>query len=375
MAAAAAPAHAIRIRPRTKLEVGSRVRASARGRPPDGSRAGQGAARDRRARDRACKGRGRAGVRRRALGRRPGFANTIARELGVRGTLIVVAGPAYWAITSYPDPMRAADALRSAVNARENDRLVDELVPAIRRIGRIDPGPAAIDVRRSPTGAGRPERRRLPRRPRRRVQARRADRRGRDRAAVHPGGVLLAARARRRRAREREVHEAGEQSADDELVELGDEIRELDLDTAMPGASRAGAHRVRAGDRALRPGERAALGRPERVPGRTGAGRDRRRQAPSCGGARATRVEQHRWPKATSSGSPHPSGSSDARLTHYMRWLDRGFETTTSSGAGRSRTSSSSGARCGSTSRCRAATTACWPAARCRGPSGSRARS
>ena len=52
------------------------------------------------------------------------------------------------------------------------------------------------------------------------------------------GAVLLAARARRRRAREQEVHEAGERSADDELVAMGDEIRELDLDTEMPGASR-----------------------------------------------------------------------------------------------------------------------------------------
>ena len=70
-----------------------------------------------------------------------GFANEIDRELGVRGSLIVVAGPAYWVVTSYPDADAAADALRSAVNARPNDRLVDELVPAIRRIGRIDPGP------------------------------------------------------------------------------------------------------------------------------------------------------------------------------------------------------------------------------------------
>ena len=35
------------------------------------------------------------------------------------------------------------------------------------------------------------------------------------------------------------MREAGERSADDELVALGDEIRELDLDTSMPDASRA----------------------------------------------------------------------------------------------------------------------------------------
>ncbi|MGH2839052.1 MAG: hypothetical protein ACRDJY_11995, partial [Thermoleophilaceae bacterium] len=52
------------------------------------------------------------------------------------------------------------------------------------------------------------------------------------------GAVLLAARARRRRARAHEVREAAERSADDELVALGDEIRALDLDTEMPDASR-----------------------------------------------------------------------------------------------------------------------------------------
>ena len=53
------------------------------------------------------------------------------------------------------------------------------------------------------------------------------------------GALLLAARVRRRRAREAEVRESGERSADEELVALGDEIRELDLDTSMPSASRA----------------------------------------------------------------------------------------------------------------------------------------
>ena len=164
------------------------------------------------------------------------YANGIDRELGVRGSLIVVAGPAYWVVTSYPDADAAADALRSAVNARPNDRLVDELIPAIRRIGRIDPGPGD-DVQSQP-GPDVPN----------------ADDFLDDLgdafklgvlivagAIALPfilGAVLLAARARRRRAREHEVQEAGERSADDELVALGDEIRELDLDTEMPGASR-----------------------------------------------------------------------------------------------------------------------------------------
>jgi hypothetical protein len=52
------------------------------------------------------------------------------------------------------------------------------------------------------------------------------------------GAILLMAAVRRRRAREEEVRRSGERSADDELVALGDEIRDLDLDTSMPNASR-----------------------------------------------------------------------------------------------------------------------------------------
>ena len=167
-----------------------------------------------------------------------GFANQVDRGLGVLGTLIVVAGLDYWAVTSYPQADEAADALRSAVRARDDDRLVDELVPAIRRIGEIDPGPGS-DPSPVPAQDDVPD----------------ADDFFDDvgdafklgvlivaGAIALPfvlGAVLLAARARRRRAREREVHEAGERSADDELVALGDEIRELDLDTSMPNASRA----------------------------------------------------------------------------------------------------------------------------------------
>ena len=170
-----------------------------------------------------------------------GFANHVARDIGLRGTLIVVAGPAYWAITSYPNSDAAAAALRSAVNARDNDRLVDELVPAIRRIGRIDPGPSADPEQVQPgSPAG---------------DVPNADDFLDDigdafklgvlivaGAVALPfilGAVLLAVRARRRRARDREVREAGEKSADDELIELGEDIRSLDLDTEMPGASRA----------------------------------------------------------------------------------------------------------------------------------------
>lgn len=165
------------------------------------------------------------------------FANEIDQTLHVRGSLIAVAGRDYWIVTSYPQSDAAANALRTAVNESPDDRLVDELLTAIPEIARIDPGPDADPGQQQPDSV--PD----------------ADDFFDDigdafklgvlivaGAIALPfllGAVLLAARARRRRAREREVREAGEQSADDELVELGEEIRSLDLDTSMPNASRA----------------------------------------------------------------------------------------------------------------------------------------
>ena len=165
-----------------------------------------------------------------------GFANQVDQALRVQGTLIAVAGGSYWAITSYPRSHATAAALQTAVTARANDRLVDELLGAIPQIARIDPGRAG-DLER-PTS----------------VPTADADDFLDDIGDAFRLGVLIVAvavslpfllgmfllitRARRRRAHEKEVRETGERSADDELVALGDEIRELDLDTEMPGASR-----------------------------------------------------------------------------------------------------------------------------------------
>ena len=163
------------------------------------------------------------------------FANDVARGYDVRGTLIVVAGGDYWAVTSYPQSHAAAAALQAAVNKRPDDRLVDELLDAIPRIARIDPGPETSIPPTTPEAG--------------------ADDFLDDigdtfklgvlivaAAIALPfliGALLLVARARRRRAHAQEVRVAVEQSADDELVELGDEIRSLDLDTSMPNANRA----------------------------------------------------------------------------------------------------------------------------------------
>ncbi|HYH57633.1 MAG TPA: hypothetical protein VD790_00235 [Thermoleophilaceae bacterium] len=176
------------------------------------------------------------------------LAHGIDRALGLRGTLIVVAGPAYWALTSYPNSDGAANALRTAVNERDGDRLVDELVPAVERIGRrVDPGPSG-DLGGPQPGAG-------PGSPGGPDPVESADDFVDDLGDAFRLGVLIVAaaialpfvlfaiflviRARRRSVDAAEVREVGERTADDELVVLGDEIRELDLDTSMPNASRS----------------------------------------------------------------------------------------------------------------------------------------
>lgn len=167
------------------------------------------------------------------------FANLVDRDLRVPGTLIVVAGSHYWAVTSFPQSEKAASALRAAVTKRPDDRLVDELTDAIPAIARVDPGPEGDVGQQQPTAVPTSD--------------------GDDFlddigdafrlgvlivaiAVALPfvlGAILVIAAVRRRRAREEEVRRSGERSADDELVALGDEIRELDLDTSMPSASRA----------------------------------------------------------------------------------------------------------------------------------------
>jgi hypothetical protein len=172
-----------------------------------------------------------------------GFANDVDHTIVNPGTLIAVAGPSYWAVTSYPRPDEAASALRAAVTERGDDRLVDELLAAIPRIARVDPGPSD-DLQQDGTPAPGPG-----------PGPAATDDFLDDVGDTFRTGVLLAilsallpfvivvavlvARARRRRAHEAEVRELGEESADEELVTLGDEIRELDLDTSMPNASRA----------------------------------------------------------------------------------------------------------------------------------------
>ena len=176
-----------------------------------------------------------------------GLASQIDRRTTVRGTLIVVAGPGIHAITSYPQSEQAVAAIRQGVSRHEGDRLVEQLLAAIPRLGRVDPGPDA-DVNRD---RGAPS---VPRAPGV-TEVQDADDFLDDIGDAFRIGLLVVAgaialpfvlfalfmvlRVRRGRAREAEVREAGEKGADRQLVELGDEIRSLDLDTSMPNTPRA----------------------------------------------------------------------------------------------------------------------------------------
>ena len=174
-----------------------------------------------------------------------GLASQIDRQTVVRGTLIVVAGPGIHAITSYPQSEAAVDAIRSAVSRHEDDRLAAQLLAAIPRLGRVDPGPDAdVNRERTPGPGGPPSSIDVPDGDDFLDDVGDAFRLGLliVAAAIALPFVLFALfmimRVRRNRAREHEVRQAGEKSADRQLVELGDEIRSLDLDTEMPGASR-----------------------------------------------------------------------------------------------------------------------------------------
>jgi hypothetical protein len=171
----------------------------------------------------------------RSAGGAAGYAQEIARRIDLRGTLIVVAGRDYYALTSYPDSDAAVRALRAAVDAHK--KLVRQLTDAIERIAKIDPGsdadPRPTDIPGIPDTddffddvedtfriAGL-------------IVA----------IAIALPFILLTlwltARWRRKRSRDREVEQHGERTVRDELVSLGDDIRSLDLDTSMPNADRA----------------------------------------------------------------------------------------------------------------------------------------
>jgi hypothetical protein len=166
-----------------------------------------------------------------------GFANAVDQAMpGRRGSLVLTTGTAFHVVTSHGvvDPTLAA--LRAAVEANREKGLAAQLVAAVDGIAEVDPG----------TGAdlGGP------------VPAAPADDPLGDVGDSFRLGVLIVAAAialpfligaaalllflRRRRAATEDREEITFGDTRDELVALGEEIRSLDLDVDMPGASRRG---------------------------------------------------------------------------------------------------------------------------------------
>jgi hypothetical protein len=160
------------------------------------------------------------------------LANDLDRRLDAPGTIFVTAGSRSWLVTSFPDTNAATGAVQQAFEA--HDALVDQLVEAVAGIASVDPGPA-----RAPPGApaGAP---------------------GGQPASTSVSGAVwvvialvvglpLAAWALvvggRRLRSQREARETFDDDladAREQLVSLGDDIRELDVDESMPGADPGG---------------------------------------------------------------------------------------------------------------------------------------
>jgi hypothetical protein len=169
------------------------------------------------------------------------LANGIDHELRGKGSLIVVAGAQAYLITSYPQVGPATDALRAGFDQNEGKGLYRQLSAGIRGIARRDPGPSADE------GAAAPQRS---------VGVPGVD----DATKKVADGIRLAVlivavavalpfvlvagwmllRFRRGRREQAELLADERDAFRDEVVALGDQIRDLDLDVEMPDADPRG---------------------------------------------------------------------------------------------------------------------------------------
>ena len=171
------------------------------------------------------------------------LAQGIDRDLDAKGNLIVVAGPGIHLITSYAPVEPATDALRKGVQENNDSSLADRLSAGIEGIAKVDPG-ASGDL-----GAGRTESAPSTSFPDLNettdsiadtvklvlliIAA----------AVALPfviGALWIVLRIRRRRRDEAEVLAEERDAFRKEVVALGEQIRELDLDVSMPDADPAG---------------------------------------------------------------------------------------------------------------------------------------
>jgi hypothetical protein len=174
------------------------------------------------------------------------YANAVDQAMpGRRGALIVRSGSAFHVVTSHPVVNPTTAALRSAIESNRTKSLGSQLLAAVEGIAEVDPGPNGDPGAASPgagagADAGAPD----------------ADEFLDDVGDSFRLGVLIVAAAialpfvlgaaawlvvlRRRRATAEERERLTLGDTRDELVALGEEIRALDLDVDMPGASQGG---------------------------------------------------------------------------------------------------------------------------------------
>src|SRR5687767_1519794 len=162
------------------------------------------------------------------------LGNTVARLLDLRGALVVVAGDEVRVATSY-DSGPAVTAVQEAMAGPYKKRIAGDLEKAVDNLARVDPGPEAETPAGDDLGAndfldGIGDTVRV--------------------VAYSIAGVIAfmllvplavwGVRSYRRRRAGAEDLEADRDAAREELIKVGDMLRELDLDAEMPGADPAG---------------------------------------------------------------------------------------------------------------------------------------
>jgi hypothetical protein len=156
------------------------------------------------------------------------LANALDQRLGAPGTVFVVAGSRSWLVTAYPDTNAAQAAVQQAFDAHR--AFVDQLLEAVDGIAAIDPRTGPSPARPSTETS----------------------------STTHVswvvfliiGGVValpfvivaLVVTRRRFRARVEARETLSDDLADarDQLVALGDDIGDLDIDVSMPAADPTG---------------------------------------------------------------------------------------------------------------------------------------
>jgi hypothetical protein len=159
------------------------------------------------------------------------LANTLDRRLNAPGTVLVNAGSRTWLVTSYSDTSAATATVQQAFDAHNS--LVDSLREAVNGLASVDPDAGSPSSRSSPFGSP-PSSTSLNISPLVVLIVV-----GVPFLAV---GSVMGVRRWRAHAAAHETLEDDIADARDQLVALGDDIRDLDIDTSMPNANAAGKH-------------------------------------------------------------------------------------------------------------------------------------